>query len=450
MLEQPLGPLSAIEQDALVQSKQLARPVPPAVPSWIVQLAGCREHLRHCIIRIHDAEGTRFFKFLFAVLWPTTFISFLELAEEADDDVLAAVGLHGGGGVFWENAFWFSPACLCFTNGEGEAWHDDTEVHVLEDVIFFGGTRLCSDAEWVRWEVFAARFPIRRQRHGHEARAAVAARPAGAVVAEHPWLQDILGHAWEGVVVRHGHRPAAIDGDDSGGELGDDDFERDDVWAVLADARAALVDTEDVVEHFAWNLRGGAWTRDHVGLDYDSFRSFATTGEGKAFLGDHGFAQSATFSVRRYGEHACAVFCRYWVARMSGFMALSLERAAGRGDAFSEATFARLVEPADFVALAETAHGHVLARVRALRALRPVWLQTQCTHRFTVVIISGSQHSTSILIVKKGPRFVDNFCDNFADNFFPCPSACPVHRIEVSKIVCEIVFKIVAIREGSC
>ena len=57
---------------------------------------------------------------------------------------------------------------------------------------------------------------------------------------------------------------------------------------------------------------------------------------------------------------------------MSGFMALSLERAAGRGDAFSEATFARLVEPADFVALAETAHGHVLARVRALRALRPM------------------------------------------------------------------------------
>lgn len=92
--------------------------------------------------------------------------------------------------------------------------------------------------------------------------------------------------------------------------------------------------------------------------------------EGKRFLQGHGLPLSATFSIHRYGEHTCGVFCRYWVARVGFLMDLATGQAAG-AVIFSEASMATFVEPAEFAHLAATARGHVLQRVEALRALRP-------------------------------------------------------------------------------
>ena len=79
-------------------------------------------------------------------------------------------------------------------------------------------------------------------------------------------------------------------------------------------------------------------------------------------------AISATFAVARYGEHASAIFCRYWTAKMSFLKRLS-DSKAGEGGIFTDEALAGFEEPADFRELAETAEGHVLARI--LRALRP-------------------------------------------------------------------------------
>ena len=104
----------------------------------------------------------------------------------------------------------------------------------------------------------------------------------------------------------------------------------------------------------------------------DSFRATYRTKEGKAFLIDIGFNPSTTFSIKRYGEHVCSVFCRYWVAKMSFLFALSSEGVDTGEKPFSELAFGRFVEPAEFTEVAETPGGHVLERVRALRDLKPI------------------------------------------------------------------------------
>jgi hypothetical protein len=147
------------------------------------------------------------------------------------------------------------------------------------------------------------------------------------------------------------------------------DVDRDEVWAALAVARAALVDHRDEVEHFSWSLRGGCWTKEHTGMDYDSFRANAASSEGRQFLLAYHLPQSATFALSRYGEHACAVFCRFWVSRMSFLMYCAGSKAAA--EAFSEASLSEFKEPADFVELVGASAGHIITRANALRSIRP-------------------------------------------------------------------------------
>lgn len=164
----------------------------------------------------------------------------------------------------------------------------------------------------------------------------------------------------------------ASDGDAE--ESSEGEIDPGQVFASLADARVDIVDASaSATEHFSWTFRGGMWTRQNRGVDWDSFRSFAATREAKAFLRRCGLPLSATFAVSRYGEHACGAFCRYWVARMSFFMQLEGSQPEGGGDIFGEAALSAFEEPADFRELAAGATGHASARAEGLRAMRPTW-----------------------------------------------------------------------------
>jgi hypothetical protein len=309
-------------------------------------------------------------KFLFAVLAPHVFCAFLELQSEEGNDVLGALALHNADNTPWEHAFWLDPQAYVFSNDEGEFSSDGPHISVLDEVVHSSGTRVVSDSDWEAWHIFKGYLPYRRPRRAHAGAAAAAPRPPRSVIAANPWLQDLLGEGGGGHAVVASPTPF-VSALDDGDEHRERDFEDQDVWAALAEARARLIVDEVAPEHFAWNLRGGAWTREHVGEDFDSFRSYASSAEGRAFLSRHGLPQSATFSIRRYGEHACAVFCRQWVARMGFLMQLEAGAVKGQGDVFSDDAMSAFAEPADFSELAATAGGHVLQRILALRAVRP-------------------------------------------------------------------------------
>ena len=163
----------------------------------------------------------------------------------------------------------------------------------------------------------------------------------------------------------------------------DRDLDEGDVWASLAVAREEYPVPEATGEHFTHDVRGGLWTRAHTGANADYFRASACSRVGRDFLSGHGMKQSGTFCITRYGDHACAVFCRYSVAKMAWLHSLSVDAVLGGTSVFAD------VEPLEFVELAESASGHVAERVRALKEIRPLseseeeWFQSRVCMWFT-------------------------------------------------------------------
>jgi len=103
--------------------------------------------------------------------------------------------------------------------------------------------------------------------------------------------------------------------DESSSDEGDDlDFDASDALEDRRAELAALVVAEP--EPFFWNLRGGQWTAHHLGVAYDSYRSQARAGRPANFCVLHGLAQSATFSIARYGEGDCLFLVKLWMNRM--------------------------------------------------------------------------------------------------------------------------------------
>lgn len=368
---EPIGPIPAIEQEALAQAKQIQRPARRSVPAGVVAMANLRDYMDNCIVQLTDDKGTRYFMFMYAVLRPAVFIGFLEVFPEIGDEVLAALRLHFTADQEWEHSFWFAADGFVYTNGNDNDFSDDPEVLVLDGAVAVAATRVCSDSDWVPLEVFEERCGQTRRCRATEPGGVRPRRPGGASLAENPWLADLLG-------VSSGARSlpttAEVKDDEDLEGQEEQDFDPAEVLAMLADARASFAERagdNDDTEHFAWTLRGGCWTQQNRGMCYDSFRSYAATPAAKAFMNNFHMALIATFSLSRYGEHACAVFCRYWVARMTFFKRLADSSDEDGEVIFSDGRVSAFEEPADFVELCSTAGGHVLARAQGLRALVP-------------------------------------------------------------------------------
>lgn len=190
-------------------------------------------------------------------------------------------------------------------------------------------------------------------------------------MAENPWLLDILGG--DKAKIKGKHKNSGPGGEAVEKDNEPSDIDPDEVFDNLAAARAALVDNGEAIDivHFSWNLRGGCWAPQNKGLDYDSCRASATSSIGKRFLRDHGLQQSTTFSIARFGEHACAVFCRYWCAKMKFLLQASTESRSSSDSAWGDKALSAFVEPREFSELADSAQlgSQVQARIKGLRAL---------------------------------------------------------------------------------
>ena len=85
--------------------------------------------------------------------------------------------------------------------------------------------------------------------------------------------------------------PRPLAGDDAESDAEDamaecaDDFDEVDVLKVLAakreEARVAGAEAED---HFAWKVMGGMWTRENLGVAFDSLRAEARSCSAEVFV----------------------------------------------------------------------------------------------------------------------------------------------------------------------
>ena len=329
-----------------------------------------RDFFCDTILRFDDGDnGMRYKRLLFACSNPQ-WVAFLDVVCDADlGEAEQAVVLHNGG-QSWEHMFTILPEFFTFTHlTEGE-FFPDTEISVLTNVVYACGYRLGSDADWRPWVAIVAMLGPMNGPGAGEARHNSDHRPTRNFLTEHPWLLDVYGESRS--------RPSSSSGRQAAGDVEgeawveEEDVDPEAVIEALAMARALWEDKQDATDvvHFAWSIRGGAWTAAHRGAAYDSFRSQAVTDRGKDFLRRHGLHQSATFSLASYGEGASSVMARYWVARMA--FLFSLEEASVPGKlVFTDAAVGLFHEPVEFVELATEATGPLLARVGQLRTIRP-------------------------------------------------------------------------------
>ena len=105
------------------------------------------------------------------------------------------------------------------------------------------------------------------------------------------------------------------------------------------------------------------------------FRVSACSRVGRDFFSDHGMKQSVTFSIRRCGEHTCAVFL--WVLtglrKTAWLHPLSVDAGCGGTSVFGDTPLANFVEPSECAEIAGSASGHLAERVRDRRENRPLW-----------------------------------------------------------------------------
>jgi hypothetical protein len=299
-------------------------------------------------------------------------VVFADIVPEEGSEVLTALAIHSRDDQEWQHAFWFHPGAFVFSNDPMDTLQCDAEVHVMSCIVFTEVLRLCSDSPWVPWADFVVDMVDADVAHRAEAAAGRRAGDAESLhlLREHPWLADLMGNG-SGASSRGASAFMSGKGAEPIIEE-EEEIDVDAVFSALASARAEALEEEVLVEHFGWTLRGGLWTRLNRGTDIDSFRACSTDRTGADWLRRWHLPLSSTFAISRYGEHACAVLSRYWVARMT-FLFLQDESGAF-DEGVSDAVLARFVEPSDFRDIAGDATGHLARRISELRELRPLRL----------------------------------------------------------------------------
>ena len=122
--------------------------------------------------------------------------------------------------------------------------------------------------------------------------------------------------------------------------------------------------------HFAIKVRGGEWCMAHFGVPFNESRGEACPKDGKAFCVLYRIAQSCTFTLSVYGEHGATILEDYWVSKVHFFSAMRAHRGVLRY-AFTDDDVAQYRESAEFGEYACSVGGAILARIAALRAIRP-------------------------------------------------------------------------------
>lgn len=348
-MESPVCPPSLLEQDDLLRFAPPQEYEHRLVPDWINFVGQHRAFFHKCVLRVGFPGGeTSYFAFLCAVLAPRVCVGFLRLEplEEVDPFTLARehhAGQHLGD---WHHCFRFVVGDFVWSHMTDEL-AEDVDVAVLQDVCFDERLQVGSDSRWWSWDdivsMLGSAAPKARRQAGERP-----PRPGGALLTEHPWLQDVFAAGSAGRRPRHGgaashDRRAIVPNNDDSGFKDDPEpasADAEDIFEELQKRRAlwAAQHEEDMAVHFATQLRGGRWTAAHVGEVVDSLRCYAATQAARDFCASHQMAKSCTLSLRLYGDEVCQQLGTVWMARMTFLMGA----AAGVGDPKGKLTAADL------------------------------------------------------------------------------------------------------------
>jgi hypothetical protein len=303
----PCEPPSEQEVSILVAMEIFQPPLALVLPWWVKVMARGRDWLGSCIFRLEFDDRCEYFKFAHACQNPLLLSACRLEPEEAVDayvdpatcwDEVDDEGEHAFS-LLWE-----------FVSSDDDLFGQAKAVHVLLGAVHGTGSMVHAHSDWVSLGDLEAFFPA------HEAEAhAIAPKPsekAKLLKAAEPWMHHAA--LWD---FFRDHKDIDKDIGSDGSHGGGDDWHSSsdggsnddlDVFGALADKRAEL-DAHGTFEEnpFAWGVRGGQWTADHLGVAFDSYRGFAKAGLPSDFCECHRVPKSATFSIRKYQDDNCAM-----------------------------------------------------------------------------------------------------------------------------------------------
>lgn len=152
-------------------------------------------------------------------------------------------------------------------------------------------------------------------------------------LAKHPWLIDLVDKRERRAAHRHADHGTVLDKDlvaqaaNAASSSTDPQVEdvvvglpEEHVFEVLRQRRDAWMADHAAPDevHVTSLVRGGIWTASHTGSVVEPIRAQASSSTAQDFRRLHGLAQGGTFSLRLYGEEACALLvASLWVARIT-------------------------------------------------------------------------------------------------------------------------------------
>jgi hypothetical protein len=239
--------------------------------------------------------------------------------------------------------------------------------------VFLPGLRVGSDDDWQPLDVVLAAFPVVSNPVSSSSSGSRRMAANADQARQHPWLLDLMGDPARGGLAGV-RRPAADGGAEHGGDgvvevLNDEDVA--EVFDALHERRAieALAAGHDR-KAFCWTVLGGAWTMEHKGVAFDSYRGQPQFSAAKDWATSRKLFTTATFSLAKYGQESAVLLVKLWCDKMNHFYEIGVAKCDGYE--YTDADVASFVEPPEFVALFGNVSSAVELRLRTLRGMRPL------------------------------------------------------------------------------
>ena len=170
----------------------------------------------------------------------------------------------------------------------------------------------------------------------------------------------------------HGGEPAAavIERDLPSIDEEPDPIDADTVFAELAAKRQEWADDLQSHDDFQVRVRGNASSMKRLGSAVDAFQGTAVSEEAEHFCMKYGLAKTSQFSIRLCSDDACTLATE-WCSRMKRFYSLQAISSDDGHYRFGANCTDDYCSSESFTQLSTRAAGHLLSRVKQVRALMP-------------------------------------------------------------------------------
>ena len=149
----------------------------------------------------------------------------------------------------------------------------------------------------------------------------------------------------------------------------DDELFDEGMQALDAARLAMAAEPEASHEDFGTRVLGGPWLLKTKGIPFDAIQGYGRGEATKQFCIRRNIPKTIRFDYQLYGGDACGVMARAWCHRLQWLFNLELSIVVSPLEAFALNDLRDYEEPSEFIALAESSTGKIVARIEQIRAL---------------------------------------------------------------------------------